>query len=123
NKIFNIATSYDSLTMKIEGIVRTLAEYHGIPTFVIKRDHQGREVSEEKDIMRLLTEPAVVEFIGEDDVFFLRFVFTEKGGLNLRNKVAHSLLSYDQYSIAHLMLIFIAILRLGRFKLTPRSKA
>jgi Domain of unknown function (DUF4209) len=123
NKIFNIATSYDSLTMKIEGIVRTLAEYQGIPTFVIKRDHKGREVSEEKDIMRLLTEPAVVEFIGEDDVFFLRFVFTEKGGLNLRNKVAHSLLSYDQYSIAHLMLIFIAILRLGRFKLTPRSKA
>jgi hypothetical protein len=74
-------------------------------------------VSEEKDIMRLLTEPGVVEMLGEDDVFYLRYLLTEKGGLNLRNKVAHSLLSYDQYFIGHLMLIFIAILRLGRFKL------
>lgn len=120
-KVFNIATSYDSLTMKIEGIVRSLANYKGIPTFTIKRDNLGREVSEEKDIMKLLTEPEVIEFIGEDDIFFLRYVFTEKGGLNLRNKVAHSLLGYDQYSIGHLMLIFFAILRLGRFKLKPKD--
>lgn len=122
NKVYNIATSFDSLTMKIEGIIRTLAEYKGIHTFVIKRDNLGREVSEEKDIMRLLTEPTIIEFIGEDDIFFLRYIFTEKGGLNLRNKVAHSLLGFDQYSIGHLMLIFIAILRLGRFKLKENTK-
>lgn len=121
NKVFNITTSFDSLTMKIEGIVRSLAEYRGIYTFVIKRDNLGREVSEEKDIMRLLTEPEIVEFLGEDEVFFLRYIFTEKGGLNIRNKVAHSLLAYEQYSLGHLMLIFIAILRLGRFKLNPKS--
>jgi hypothetical protein len=117
-KIFNITTSFDSLTMKIEGIVRTLAEFHGVHTFVIKRDNLGREVSEEMDIMKLLTHPKIVEFIGEDDIFFLRFVFTEKGGLNLRNKVAHSLLGFDQYSIGYLMLIFVAILRLGKYQLT-----
>jgi hypothetical protein len=121
NRLFNIATSYDSLTMKIEGIVRTLAEYRGIHTFTIKRDNLGREVSEEKDIMKLLTEPEIIKFIGDDDIFFLRYVFTEKGGLNLRNKVAHSLLGYDQYSLGHLMLIFFAILRLGRFKLKPKD--
>lgn len=121
-KLFNIATSYDSLTMKIEGIIRSLANYRGIHTFTIKRDNLGREISEEKDIMKLLTEPEIIQFIGEDEIFFLRFVFTEKGGLNIRNKVAHSLLGYDQYSLGHLMLIFFAILRLGRFKLKPREE-
>lgn len=118
-KVYNITTSFDSLTMKIEGILRTLAEYHGIHTFTIKKDNLGREISEEMDIMKLLTHPEVVEFIGEDDIFFLRYVFTEKGGFNLRNKVAHSLIGFDQYSIGHLMLIFVAILRLGGFQLKP----
>jgi Domain of unknown function (DUF4209) len=118
-KVYNITTSFDSLTLKIEGIVRTLAEYHGIHTFTIKKDNLGREVSEEMDIMKLLTHSKIVEFIGEDDIFFLRYVFTEKGGFNLRNKVAHSLIGFDQYSIGQLMLIFVAILRLGRFQLRP----
>lgn len=120
-KVFNVTTSFDSLTTKIEGIIRSLAEYRGIHTFTIKRDNLGREISEEKDLMKLITDPAIVELIGEDEIFFLRYVFTEKGGLNLRNKVAHSLISFEQYSVGHLMLIFVAILRLGRFKLKPRD--
>jgi hypothetical protein len=72
--------------------------------------------------MRLLTEPELIKLIGEDDIFYLRYIFTEKGGLNFRNKVAHSLLTYEQYSIGYLMLIFVAILRLGRFKLKPKEQ-
>ncbi|MEQ9299650.1 MAG: DUF4209 domain-containing protein [Cyclobacteriaceae bacterium] len=114
---WNLITVFDSLTVKIEGLVRSLAEYSDIDTFIIKKDKSGRTISEEKDIMRLLTDSEVIQLIGEDDVLFLRYLFTERSGLNIRNKVAHGLMKYEDYALGTLIMIFIAVLRLGRFQL------
>lgn len=116
-----IVTSFDSLVVKIEGILRTLAEYAGIQTSQLKKDKSGRNISEEKDIMRLLTDPELVSLIGEDDALYLRFILTEKSGFNLRNKVAHGLMKYNDYSIGTLMFVFLAVIRLSRFKLKDKA--
>ena len=120
-KSWMIVTSFDSLVVKIEGLLRTLAEYVGIQTSQLKKDKLGRNISEEKDIMRLLTDPDLVSLIGEDDALYLRFILTEKSGFNLRNKVAHGLMKYNDYSLGTLMFVFLAVIRLSRFKLKDKA--
>lgn len=117
--ISNLIPAIDSVTVKIEGIIRTLAEYSNIDTFIIKNDKSGRSISEEKDLNKLLTDPEITNLLGKNDTLFLRFLFTEKSGFNLRNKVAHSLMTFEDYSIGTFMLIFLALLKLGKFRLNP----
>ena len=47
--------------------------------------------------------------------FFFKFLLVEKAGYNLRHRVAHSLMKYNDYHIDLMNLLLIAILRFGKY--------
>ena len=108
----------DSLVLKLEGMVRELCRFCRVDTSYHTQDRQGRKVVREKDINVLLREEALQDLVGRDDLFFLKFLLVEKAGLNLRHRVAHSLLLPFQYSIVLAHFAFLAILRLSKYQVT-----
>ncbi|MBK8483155.1 MAG: DUF4209 domain-containing protein [Saprospiraceae bacterium] len=116
NYIPNFTLSIDSLTMKIEGILREICRSNGIQTFFIRVDEHQREVTKEKDINMLLNEAGLIEILGNDLHFFLVHLLVHRVGSNLRNSIAHSFLIPQEYGKYKLTtLVFIAILRLSNF--------
>jgi len=47
--------------------------------------------------------------------YFLKFLLVEKAGYNLRHKVAHSLMLFQEYNINYMHLLILAILKLGKY--------
>lgn len=109
----------DSLTLKIEGVLRCLNVLAGGSESYVTRDRQGRPLSRARDLDDLLRQPLLVQMLGPDTTFFLRFLLVEKAGLNLRHRIAHSLMITPEYALENLHLLFVAIMRLAPFSLTP----
>ncbi|TXE08843.1 DUF4209 domain-containing protein [Algoriphagus aquimarinus] len=124
----DLLTSTDSLTLKIEGLVRFFVERLGLPTFKFRP--KGKDVVMEKlldDLLadikdRPLSKPDQVTNFDEDDRILIKYVMTEKAGLNLRNKVAHGLLDFNEYSLGNLIVLFCIILKLSKYKFVPIQK-
>lgn len=111
----NLVLCIDSLTLKLEGILRDICTITKIPTFYQVKDRKGRDVTREKDINALLHEDKVVELLPIDDLQFLRYVLVEKMGFNLRHKVAHCLLNRNEYVLEYIHLLILCLLKLGNF--------
>ena len=111
----NFVLGIDSLTLKLEGLLRDLCRFSGVTTWYLAKDEKSRTVSREKDVNRLLHEDKVSDLFDKDDLLFLRFLFVEKAGFNLRHKVAHSLMTFEEYGVHHMYLLLLALLRLGRY--------
>ncbi len=111
----------DSLTLKLEGIIRNLCEILGIKVFKEVRDKsdQGKErtIQQQADINMLLKEPKLREQITADDISFFEFLLIEKKGYNLRNRVAHSLLFFQEYGFDLMVLLLMALLRLSGYEI------
>lgn len=100
NNHLNFVLCIDSLAVKIEGILRDMVNMGGGTSFFFTPDKAGRSVAREKDINALLHEGVIKNLISKDDLLFLKYLLVEKAGLNLRNKVSHSLFRHAQnYSI------------------------
>lgn len=111
----NLVLPIDSLTLKIEGLLRDMCEFSGVATFSQTRDNKGRNIVREKDLHALLYEDKIKELFDEDDLLFFRFLFVEQAGLNLRHRVAHSLLYFKEYGIDLMHLLILALLRIGKY--------
>lgn len=111
----NLVLSIDSLTLKIEGLIRDICQFSGLTTFYMTKDTKGRNIVREKDIHSLLYEEPMKELFDEDDLLFLKFLLVEKAGYNLRHKVAHSLMLFQEYHINYMHLLILALLRLGKY--------
>lgn len=118
----NLILCIDSLVLKIEGLIRDLCTYSGITTFYQTTDKQGREIYLEKDLNALLHDEKMIKLIGEDDLLLFKFVLVEKAGYNLRHKVAHSLMYSGEYQINYANLLFLMLLRLGKFDFEHEEK-
>jgi hypothetical protein len=116
----NFILCIDSLSLKIEGMLRDICEFKGITTFELKPDKKGRIISQEKDIHKLLYEPELAELIVQDDLLFFKFLLIEKAGYNLRHRVAHSLMTFNEYNLDLMNLLIIATLKLGKYNLTTK---
>lgn len=103
----------DSLVLKLEGLFRDFCRIHGVPTSSLKRDGTVQE----KLIDELLREELILEKFSQDEVLFFKFVLIEKGGYNLRNRVAHSLMIYPEYGIDLIHYLILILLRLGKYDL------
>jgi hypothetical protein len=114
--------SIDSLALKIEGMLRDICEFNGILTYELKQDRQGRTISQEKDIHKLLYEEEIQKLFDKNDLLFLKFLLVEKAGYNLRHKVAHSLMSFYEYNINYMNLLVLAILKFGKYDFTTKQK-
>jgi len=116
----NLILCTDSLTLKIEGLLRDICRYSGIDTFYVKADNEKRMITLEKDIQRLLHEKGLEDIFDEDELFFFRFLLVEKAGYNLRHMVAHSLMIPEEYSIYYMNLLLLAMLRLAKYTLEEK---
>jgi len=77
------------LIPQVENSIRHLLEQKGVS--VSKVDDQG--IQNERDLNDILYDPALKEIMGEDLVFDLQGLLVERFGSNLRNRLAHGLIS------------------------------
>jgi hypothetical protein len=119
----NLVLSVDSLTLKIEGLIRDICRLSGETTSYMTKDSKNRNVVREKDIHALLYEEPIKKLFDEDDMLFLRFLLVEKAGYNLRHRVAHCLMLFQEYSISHMHLLILALLRLGKYDFVKEETA
>lgn len=111
----NLVLCIDSLTLKIEGLIRDICQFSGVATFYTTNDAKGRAIIREKDLHALLFEEPIKKLFDQDDLLFFKFLLVEKAGYNLRHKVAHSLMLFQDYNINYMHLLILAILRLGKY--------
>ncbi|HBS85975.1 MAG: hypothetical protein A2W91_08535 [Bacteroidetes bacterium GWF2_38_335] len=119
----DFVTVTDSLTLKVEGLLRNFCEKIGIATF--KRRPKGpHELMMEKLLDDLLADiahkpplkPEQKTNFDEEDRMFIKYVLAEKAGLNLRNAVAHSLMDVFEYSFENVVVLFCIIIKLSKYK-------
>lgn len=121
---FDYVTITDSLTLKIESILRNFCEKISIPTFKTRQKGADKLVMEKliddlfSDLKHSTENPTNFD---EEDRLFIRYVLTEKSGLNLRNKVAHGLMDFDEYSFSNIILLFCIVMKLSKYRFTPIS--
>jgi hypothetical protein len=113
----NPYTSYimpiDSLTLKFEGVLRDFAGLLRISTTTTGKGGILRE----KYIEEFLSDETFQKYFNEDDLLFFRFLFVAKGGMNLRNNVAHCFYRFNNYSFQIMHLLICALLRLGKYRI------
>ena len=110
-------TAIDSLTLKLEGLVRDFAQLNGILTHKDVKYKGRRTVTRELDLAKLLYAPQVAGLFNADDLFFLffRFLFVEQSGFTIRHRVAHGLMLIEDYNFGILQLVFVATMRLTKY--------
>lgn len=102
----------DSLTLKIEGIIRDIAELNNLDQFKAYK-FNAKQTFNWRNINDYLYDEAFSNFINEDELHFMRFFLIDYG--NIRNKVAHCLMVYPEYHVYVMTYIFILILRLSKY--------
>ena len=85
----NFGNAIHLLCPQLEHIVRTQLKDYGAQTSNI--DSHG--VEEPTSLNTLISLPEAKQLFGDDLVFEIKSVFTDSLGFNLRNEVAHGLLS------------------------------
>ena len=121
----DFVTVTDSLTLKIEGLLRNFCEKIGIATFKTKTRQKGSDkLVMEKLLDDLLADiahepplkPEQKTNFDEEDRMLIKYVLAEKAGLNLRNAVAHSLMDIFEYSFENVVVLFSIIMKLSKYK-------
>jgi hypothetical protein len=102
----------DSLALKIEGLFRGFSERINISTSIGKK--KGMQ---ETLLNNILENEAILQYFNEDDRLLFEYVFSDKGGLNLRNNVAHSFYNENQYQPDEMLLLLAVVLRLGKYNI------
>lgn len=100
----------DSLALKIEGLFRSFSERINISTSIGKK--KGMQ---ETLLNNILENETILQYFNEDDRLLFEYVFSDKGGLNLRNNVAHSFYNENQYQPDEMLLLLAVVLRLGKY--------
>jgi len=111
NKINNFILAIDSMTIKFEGALRDFIRLCGGNTTTSKKGVLVEQVLEE-----LLENHTTKNYFSNKDIELFKYAFTQKGK-NLRNNVAHSFMQFSDYSWEAVMLVFLCILRLGKYTL------
>lgn len=107
----------DSLVLKFEGLLRELSRMIGAQTIEII----GNVTEERIKFDKLLDNEKIKTLIPEDDIAYFKFLFTSIG-MNLRNNTAHCFFKTQNYTSAIMLLLIVALLRLGNYKLETKEK-
>lgn len=111
NKVNNFILAIDSLTLKFEGVLRDFIRLCGGNTSKDKNGELKEQLLEE-----LLENEMVVKYFSTKDIDLFKFTFTSRGN-NIRNNVAHSFMEFSDYGLSVASLVFLCILRLGKYTL------
>jgi hypothetical protein len=119
----DFVTITDSLTLKIEGLLRYFCEKIEIATFKTRQKGSDKLVMEKllDDLLADIAHepplrPEQKTNFDEEDRMLIKYVLAEKAGLNLRNAVAHSLMDIFEYSFEHVVVLFCIIMKLSKYK-------
>ena len=116
DNVQNYILCIDSLTTKFEGALRDFIRLQGGTTTIEKRGELQEQLLEE-----LLQNKIIVDLFTKEDITLFSYVFTKKGW-NIRNNVAHCFYPYSSYSFDKATLVFLCILKLGKYKLEITKK-
>jgi len=111
----NLVTCLDSMTLKIEGMVRDICKVMKISTTNYITDKFGRNIQRELDLNGLLYLDRIDEVFTIDEINLFRFVLVEQVGFNLRNNIAHSFQYFHDYLMGYIHLLIFIILRIGKY--------
>jgi Domain of unknown function (DUF4209) len=119
----DFVTVTDSLTLKIEGLLRYFCEKIGIATFKTRQKGSDKLVMEKllDDLLADIAhepplKPEQKTNFDEEVRILIKYVLAEKAGLNLRNVVAHGLMDIFEYSFEHVVVLFCIIIKLSKYK-------
>lgn len=119
----DFVTVTDSLTLKIEGLLRYFCEKIGIATFKTRQKGSDKLVMEKllDDLLADIAhepplKPEQKTNFDEEVRILIKYVLAEKAGLNLRNAVAHSLMDIFEYSFKNVVVLFCIIIKLSKYK-------
>lgn len=101
----------DSLTLKLEGIIKLLCKIFEIET----KETNDNNIVQDKSLNKLLDNEKLVEKMGQNNIFFLKYLLIDNCGLNIRNEAAHSLLALNEYNYVNATLLLVALLRLCKY--------
>jgi len=96
------------LGMQIENSIRYVLNNEGVNTTSLSSEG----IQEEIDINRLFDFPELVPIFGEDLIFDLKGLLISRFGDNLRNKLAHGLLSSNEFSSSAMIYFWWLILQI-----------
>ena len=113
----NFILSIDSLTLKMEGLLRDFCQKLNVNTS--KGSQTGVQV---RYIHELLQDEIIQQYFSEEDRIFFDFLFANKEGIDLRNNIAHCFYDYQDYSFDQMHLLMTALLRIGKYKFKAASK-
>lgn len=113
----NFILCTDSLTLKIEGLFRNFSERLNISTSKGKK--KGMQEALAHDI---INNEIIKQYFDENDMLLFDYVFSNEGGLNLRNNIAHCFYSENEYHPDKMLLLIAVLLRLGKYNLNYKTK-
>jgi hypothetical protein len=102
----------DTIITKFEGLCRQIARFHNIQVFEQSQDHHGRLITVNRGLADMLYEDGFCRLFDDETVYFLRWLLVDRGGMNLRNRVAHSDMMTMEYSMSQSNLLMLALFRL-----------
>ena len=112
-------TATHLLIPQVENSIRYLLEQRGVT--VSRLDDQG--IQDERPLNDLLYCTEVVEIFGEGVAFDLQGLLVERYGSNLRNRVAHGLISSDEFYSVEVPYFWWITLRLCCLPIIAQIKA
>jgi hypothetical protein len=115
NRINNFILAIDSMTVKFEGALRAFIRFCGGNTTTTKSEEFSEQLLDE-----LLENEITKTYFTEKDIELFKYTFT-KSGRNLRNNVAHGFMHFSDYTWEAAILVFMCILRLGKYTLVEKQ--
>lgn len=105
----NFLLGIDSLTIKIEAVIRDLARLAGMSVTKIK-EYEAVEMNLED----LLNDKEVQSLFKEEDILLWKYLLTNKGW-NYRNNIAHSFYRPSDYNRQKAILLLFVVFRLCKY--------
>ena len=109
----NFVLCIDSLTLKMEGLLRNFAERLNISTTI-----GGKKGTQEAYVNHVLDNEIIQQYFDADDIQFFKYLFANEGGMNLRNNVAHCFYNFLDYNLDKMHLLLAALIRLAKYDVT-----
>jgi hypothetical protein len=103
----DMATAMPKLMGEFENGVREYLRSGGVP--VTRMDQYG--IQRERDLNELLYEQALVDALGEDVAMDLQTTLVDNSGSNVRNRIAHGLVSPEQFEASDISYAFWLVLK------------
>lgn len=104
----NFMLCIDSLSLKMEGLIKKICEVNGM---ILTTFNEEKQEVVEKSLDSILNSKDAEEIFEEKELYFFKFLLL-KNGYNLRNEVAHTLIFPDQYTEIYMTLLIITFFRL-----------